>query len=164
MTRTRGNPSTDRCGLTTGTAAARCGTTGSVAALICALHCISMPVLVALGAGSSTAAGMANHSGGRDDGIHGAFAGPLDLLQRVIPGLLIVSIVLIAGAFALRRVIAVIPALLAGAVVYASVRAQADPVVMYTGMAVGYGTWIGLYLWVRRGKPVAAGARDAGVD
>jgi hypothetical protein len=74
----------------------------------------------------------------------------LQTLHRISPALLIASMVLVAGAFAMRRRAAVLPALLAGAVLYVSVHGQADPAVMYAGMAIGYGGWLGLYLWTRR--------------
>jgi hypothetical protein len=118
------------------------------------------PILVALGAGASTTAGMVG-MGQPSDVPHGTLGGLFDLLQRIAPGLLIVSIVLIGGAFALRRPVAVIPALLAGIVLYVSVHAQSDPVVMYAGMAAGYGTWIVLYLWTRRRRPRRTCAQEA---
>lgn len=73
----------------------------------------------------------------------------LDVLHRISPGLLLASIVLVAVAFAMRRRAAVLPALVAGAVLYLSVHGQPDPAVMYAGMALGYGAWIALYLWTR---------------
>jgi hypothetical protein len=100
--------------------------------------------------------------GEQTDELHGTPGALLHLLQRITPGLLIVSIVLIGCAFALRRPVAVIPALLAGAVLYASVHIQADQAVMYAGMAVGYGTWIVLYLWTRPRKRTCA--REAEVQ
>lgn len=128
-------------------AAIRCGTAGVVGALTCTLACCLPAVLLALGAGSS-AAGMAgmDHAGHRD---HGALDSLLQLLHRVSPALLIGSIALIAAAFALRRPVAALLAVLAGVVLYVSVHVQSDPLLMYAGMAVGYGSWIALYLWTR---------------
>lgn len=131
-------------------ASVRCGTAGVLGALICWFTCCLPPILVALGAGVSTSAGMAGMGHARTLG--GTPGSIVDLLNRFTPGLLIASIVLITGAFALRRPAAAIPALLAGVAVYVSVHAQPDPVVMYAGMAVGYGTWIGLYIWTRPGR------------
>lgn len=128
-------------------AATRFGAAGVVAALTCTLACCLPAVLVAFGAGAATA-GMAA-MGDADDHGDGALGTLLHLLHRISPGLLVVSIVLVAGAFALRRPIAVIPAMLAGVVLYLSVHGQSDPLVMYAGMAIGYGSWIGLYLWTR---------------
>lgn len=128
-------------------AVAGCGTAGALATLTCMLTCCLPAILLALGAGSSGAAGMAGMSHHQS---HGTFGGLLHALHQISPALLIVSIVLVAGAFALRRPAAVVPALLAGVVLYVSVHAQPEPAVMYAGMALGYGTWIGLYLWTRR--------------
>lgn len=80
---------------------------------------------------------------------HNAVGAALHLLHRVTPGLLIGSIILIAVAFALRRPVTVVPALLAGVVLYAATHVQSDPPIMYAGMAVGYGVWISLYVWTR---------------
>lgn len=146
---------------TTGRAAtsARCATAGVLGALVCWFTCCLPPILVALGAGVSTSAGMAGM--GHASTLGGRPGAILDLLNRITPGLLIASIVLITGAFALRRPAAAIPALLAGVVLYLSVHAQPDPVVMYTGMAVGYGTWIGLYLWTRPAQATNRGHQEA---
>ena len=58
---------------------------------------------------------------------------------------------LVTAAFALGpRRQAAIPAVLAGAVLYAGMYAQTDPAVMYAAIAVGYTTWSALYLWARR--------------
>lgn len=127
----------------------RFGAAGLVAALGCTLACCLPAILVALGAGASVAAGT-GHAGHGRTGSPGWFAALLDVLHRISPVLLIASILLVAVAFALRRRAAVLPALLAGAVLYLSVHGQTDPGVMYVGMALGYGAWIGLYLWTRR--------------
>lgn len=126
----------------------RFGAAGVVAALTCTLACCLPAILVALGVGASAAAG-AGHAGHGTGGSQGWFAALLDVLHRISPVLLIVSIVLVTVAFALRRRAAVLPALLAGVVLYLSVHGQADPAVMYAGMALGYGAWISLYLWTR---------------
>ncbi len=124
----------------------RFGIAGVIAALTCTLACCLPAVLVALGAGASAAAG-AGHAA------HGAgesrWAPVLEVLHRISPALLIVAIVLVAAALGMRRRAAVLPALAAGVVLYLSVHGQADPALMYAGMAVGYGAWIGLYLWTR---------------
>lgn len=133
--------------------ATRAGATGVVAALACTLGCCLPAILIAFGAGT---AGMAGVGEFHQD--NGTLGGLLHVLHRISPGLLLVSIVLVAAAFALRRPIAVIPALLAGGVLYASMHGQPDPVVMYAGMAVGYGSWIALYLWTRLRPRTAAAA------
>lgn len=126
----------------------RLGVAGVIAAVACTLGCCLPVILVALGVGASAAAGM-GHAGHGSAEPQSWFAALLDVVHRISPGLLIVSVVLIAGAFAMRRRAAVLPALLAGAVLYLSVHGQTDPIVMYAGMALGYGGWIALYLWTR---------------
>lgn len=126
----------------------RFGVAGVIAALACTLGCCLPAILVAFGVGASAAAGMghAAHGGGQSQGW---LAAVVDVVHQVSPVLLIVSIVLVAAAFAMRRRAAVLPALLAGVLLYLSVHAQSDPIVMYAGMALGYGVWIALYLWTR---------------
>lgn len=134
----------------------RFGAAGVIAALTCTLACCLPAILVALGAGASAAAAGAGHAGHGTGGSSGWLATLLDVLHRISPVLLIVSIVLVTVAFALRRRAAVLPALIAGVVLYLSVHGQGDPAVMYAGMALGYGAWIALYLWTR--PPRGAGS------
>jgi len=119
-----------------------------IAALACTLGCCLPAILVAFGVGASAAAG-AGHAahGAAESG--GWFAATVDVVHQISPVLLIVAIVLVAAAFAVRRRAAVLPALVAGVVLYLSVHAQSAPIVMYAGMALGYGVLIALYLWTR---------------
>lgn len=126
----------------------RFGLAGVVAAVVCTLGCCLPAVLAALGIGASAAVGMGHAAHGGDEP-RGWFATVLDVVHRISPVLLIVSIVLVTAALAMRRRAAVLPALSAGAVLYLSVHGQTDPIVMYAGMALGYGVWIALYLWTR---------------
>jgi len=137
----------------------RFGVAGVMAALVCTLGCCLPAILVALGAGASAAAGMghAAHGAGPSGGW---FAATVEVLHRISPVLLVASILLVAAAFAMRRRATVLPALAAGVVLYLSVHAQTDPVVMYAGMALGYGAWIALYLWTR--PSAEAGEHQAG--
>ncbi|MEO6793264.1 MAG: hypothetical protein ABI253_02560 [Mycobacterium sp.] len=130
------------------TAGRRFGVAGVVAALACTLGCCLPAILVALGVGASAAAGVGHAAHGTNES-RGWFAAVVDVVHLISPGLLIVSIALVAGAFAMRRRAAVLPALMAGAALYFSVHGQTDPTVMYAGMALGYGAWIALYLWTR---------------
>lgn len=131
-----------------GSAGRRFGAAGALAALTCTLACCLPAILVAFGAGTSAVAGMGHAAHGPGEA-RGGFPALLDVLHRISPALLILSIVLVTVAFAVRRRAAVLPALLAGVVLYLSVHGQADPTVMYVGMALGYGSWIALYLWTR---------------
>lgn len=135
----------------------RFGAAGVLAALTCTLACCLPAILVALGVGASAVAG-AGHAGHGAVPSRGWLNVVLDALHRASPVLLIVSIVLVATALGLRRRVAALPALVAGAVLYFSVHGQADPAVMYAGMAVGYGVWVALYLWTRpKGGAAACG-------
>ncbi|SLJ61055.1 hypothetical protein [Mycobacteroides abscessus] len=121
------------------------GTAGVAGSVVGSVACMVSMGLVAVGAGSSAAAaGMA----GMSTSGHTP-SGPLGALVRIGPVLLIVSIVLVTVAFALRRRLAAVPALIAGVVMYAAMYAQPSLTVMYTGLALGYATWIGLFLWLR---------------
>jgi len=125
------------------------GVAGS-AACAASMIGVGVGVGVGVGAGAAAASGMAAMSGtgpGAPDGL-------LGVLLRIGPGLLVVSVLLVTAAFALsRRRLAAVPALLAGAVLYAGMYAQPDLAVMYAGIAVGYPAWAGLYLWVRLPHP-----------
>jgi hypothetical protein len=121
---------------------AAAGAAGGLGSLACA---ISM-ILAGLGAGASaTSAGMAG-MGQPGSTPHGL----LGLLRHAGPALLIASIVLVAVALALRRSAAAVPALLAGAVLYAGMYSQSNAAVMYTAIAVGYTAWAALFLWARK--------------
>ena len=80
----------------------RVGVAGVIAALTCTLACCLPAILVVLGVGASAAAGTGHGAHGSAQA-GGWFAGLLEVLHRISPGLLIVSIALVAGAFAMRR-------------------------------------------------------------
>lgn len=77
--------------------------------------------------------------------------GTIGALVRIGPWLIAASALLVAGAFALtRRPVTAVPALVAGAVLYAGMYAQNNLPVMYASIAVGYLTWAALALWAAR--------------
>lgn len=122
-----------------------------VLGLVGTIACGTSMVLVAVGVGTSAAAtGMAAMSGTGPDAPHGV----LGVLLRIGPWLLVASVLLVTAAFALgRRPASALPALLAGALLYAGMYAQPDLTVMYAAIAAGYTAWGALYLWVRRARP-----------
>jgi hypothetical protein len=140
-----------------------CSAAGA-AGLAGSLACAVAMVLATLGlGGATTAAGMAGM-----DGATSRPGGLLGLLLRIGPGLLAASAVLVAAAFVLRRPGAAVPALLAGAVLYAGMYLQPNRPLMYASIALGYTGWAALYLWVRnltavreQGYPSHRGARQA---
>ena len=121
------------------------GALGAAGSVACG---ISM-ILIAAGVGASAAAsGMAAMSGTGAGTPHGV----LGVLLRIGPWLLVVSVLLVTAAFALTsRPAAAIPALLAGAGLYAGMYRQTSLLVMYASIAAGYTVWIALYLWARGG-------------
>jgi len=125
------------------------GGLGVAGSALCAASMIGVGVGVGAGvgiAGAATTTGMAAMSGTGP----GAPGGALGVLLRLGPVLLVVSVLRMTAAFALsRRPVAAVPALLAGAVLYAGMYAQPDLTVMYTGIAAGYLAWAGLYLCAR---------------
>ncbi len=131
--------------------AARCsagalGVLGSVA-------CAASMILAAVGVGgAAAAAGMAGMTGTGP----GAPGGALGALVRAGPWLMLASALLVTAAFALTgRPVTALPALLAGAVLYAGMYAQHSLPVMYASIAAGYLGWAALTLWTLRGRPNA---------
>ena len=103
--------------------------------------------------GATAATGMTGMAGMTGPG-PGAPGGMLGVLVRAGPWLIVASALLVAAAFALtRRPVTVVPALLAGAVLYAGMYAQSSLPVMYASIAAGYLAWAALALWAVRGSP-----------
>ena len=119
------------------------GVLGSVA-------CAASMILAAAGAGGAAAA--ASMAGMTSAG-PAAPGGALGVLVPTGPWLMLASALLVAAAFALtRRPVTAIPALLAGAVLYAGMYAQPNLPVMYASIAAGYLAWAALALWTTRGS------------
>jgi hypothetical protein len=73
----------------------------------------------------------------------------LGILVTIGPELLVVSVLLVTVSLALRRRIAAIPALVAGALLYWGMYAQGSDALMYATIAVGYAIWAATYAWTR---------------
>lgn len=139
-------------------AAGVAGTCGSLA-------CITSMVLPLVGLAGAGAAAGAQASGGSMAGMGPAPAttaastasshpgGVLGVLVTIGPELLVVSALLITVSLALRRRVAAIPALAAGALLYWGMYAQASDAVMYAAIAVGYVLWAATYVWTRVRRP-----------
>ena len=117
------------------------------------MACTASMIAAAVGVGGAAAAtgmtGMTANGSGHPGGALGA-------LVRIGPWLIVVSVLLVAAAFALTyRPVTAIPALVAGAVLYAGMYAQSSLPVMYASIAVGYLTWAALPLWVTHRRPMA---------
>ena len=127
---------------------AACSSAG-VLGLLGSVACAVSMLLVAAGvAGSAAATSMAAMTGTGTGTPGGALGG----LVRIGPWLMLASVLLVTAAFALtRRPVTAVPAVLAGAVLYAGMYAQASLPVMYASIAVGYTAWAALLLRVRAG-------------
>ena len=116
--------------------------------------CTASMIAAAVGVGGAAAAtgmtGMTATGSGHPGGALGA-------LVRIGPWLIVVSVLLVAAAFALTyRPVTAIPALVAGAVLYAGMYAQNSLPVMYASIAIGYLTWAALALWAARNPAAQA--------
>ena len=110
-------------------------------------------------AGAAAAGGMQGM-----DGMAGPpQGGVLGVLTTYGPVILAVSILLVTLSLGLRRPVAAIPALAAGAVLYWGMYAQPSYPVMYLTLAAGFGGWIVTYLWTRRVGPTPS-HREAAVE
>ncbi len=91
-----------------------------------------------MGPATTTATSGSSHPGGL-----------LGVLVTIGPELLVVSVLLVAVSFALRRPVAALPALIAGALLYWGMYSQASVVVMYVTIVVAYLAWAAIYVWNR---------------
>jgi hypothetical protein len=117
--------------------------------------------LAALGIIGTTAAasgsiagmeGMGSGSSGQTAS-SGLFGSLIRFLVQVGPPLLIISVVAITVSLGLRRRAAVIPAVLAGAVMYAGMYLQSAVPLMYASIALGLTVWTSLYVWTQHRQP-----------
>jgi len=123
--------------------------------------CTVSMIAAAVGVGSATAAtGMAGMTSTTGTG-PGRLGGVLGALVRIGPWLIVASALLVSAAFALtRRPVTAIPALVAGAVLYAGMYAQSSLPVMYASIAIGYLAWASLALWAVRPRQNATASRS----
>jgi hypothetical protein len=120
------------------------GALGVLGSIACTASMIAAAAGVGGAAAATSMAGMTNTGTGHPGGALGA-------LVRIGPWLIVLSALLVTAAFALtRRPLTAIPALAAGAVLYAGMYAQNSLPVMYASVAVGYLTWAALALWAAR--------------
>lgn len=129
--------------------------------ILASVTCAGSMILASVGVGGATAAAsMASMTAGP-----AAPGGAIGALTRAGPWLMAVSVPLVTVAFAMsRRPLAAIPALLAGAVLYAGMYAQHNTAVMDASIAAGYLAWAALTLWVRPRRDKAAADRPVAVS
>ncbi len=131
-----------------------CAVAGGFGALACSVS-MTLAALGLLGTAAAASGSMVG-MGGMGAGNSGELAssGPSGSLVRFLiqagPPLLIISVAAITVSIGLRRRAAVIPALLAGAVMYAGMYLQSGVLVMDASIALGLIGWISLYIWTRR--------------
>ena len=113
------------------------------------LICTATMVLPALGAAGAAAGGMQGMTSG-DEPPHD---GLLGILTDAGPAILIVSTLLVTLGVGLRRPLATVPALAAGAVLYWGMYAQPSYPVMYLTLVLGFTGWLATYLWARQARP-----------
>lgn len=119
------------------------GLAGVATSLLCTVTMV-LPVIGIAGAGAAASTqGMA----GMDGPAPGGVLGFLTEYGALILG---VSVLLVTLSLGLRRPLAAVPALLAGAVLYWGMYAQPSYPVMYVTLAAGFAGWIATYLWARQ--------------
>ena len=106
--------------------------------------CTAAMVLPVIGVAGATAS-MAGMTRSQEDGLLGA-------LIEYGPIILIASILLVTASLALRRPLAAVPALAAGAMLYWGMYAQSSYPVMYLTVVAGFAGWLATYLWTRAEK------------
>lgn len=124
--------------------AAAAGALGAVGSVTCAGSMAAILVTAGVGAaGASTSmaamAGSTRH-----------LTGFLGAMNTAGPAILVVSMVLVAVSFALRRPLAGAVVLLAGGVLYWGMYGQTSIAVMYVSLAIGFAVWVATYFWSRR--------------
>jgi hypothetical protein len=129
------------------------GALGVLGSMACTASMIAAAAGVGGAAAGTSMAGMTATGSGHPGGALGA-------LVRIGPWLIVASVLLVTAAFALtRRPVTAIPALAAGAVLYAGMYAQSSLQAMYASIAAGYVTWAALALWAARARQNPAAQR-----
>ncbi len=134
-----------------------CAVAGGLGVLACSVSMILVTVgLVGTAAAASGSiagmAGMGSTSSGRTAS-SGLFGNLVSFLVQFGPPLLIISVVAIAASLGIRRHTAVIPAIVAGAVMYAGMYLQSSAALMYASIALGLSVWTSVYFWTRHQLP-----------
>ncbi len=140
-----------------------CAVAGGFGAVACSVS-MTLAALGIIGT-AATASGSMVGMGGMSAGNSGqpASSGPLGIpirfLVQVGPPLLIISVAAITVSLGLRRRAAMIPAILAGALIYAGMYLQSGVPLMYASIALGLIVWTSLYFWTQRQRrPLEPGA------
>ncbi len=113
---------------------------------------MTLAALGIIGTAAAASRSMANMGSGSSGqtASSGLFGSLIRFLVQVGPPLLIISVAAITVSLGLRRRAAVIPSLLAGAVMYAGMYLQSGVPLMYASIALGLVVWTSLYIWTQR--------------
>jgi hypothetical protein len=131
-----------------------CAVAGGIGAVACSLSMAlaALGIIGTAAAASGSTAGMEGMGSGSSGqtASSGRFGSLIRFLVQIGPPLLIISVAAITVSLGLRRRAAVIPAVLAGAVMYAGMYLQSAVPLMYGSIAVGLIVWTLLYVWTQR--------------
>jgi hypothetical protein len=130
-----------------------CAVAGGIGAVACSLS-MTLAAVGIIGTAAAASGSMAGMEGSRGQtASSGRFGSLIRFLVQVGPPLLIISVVAITVSLGLRRRPAVIPAVLAGAVMYSGMYLQSGVPFMYASIALALIVWTSLYAWTQRGQP-----------
>jgi hypothetical protein len=131
-----------------------CAVAGGIGAVACSLS-MTLAALGIIGTAAAASGSMANMGSGSSGqpASSGLVRSLIRFLVQVGPPLLIISVVAITVSLGLRRRAAVIPAVLAGAVMYAGMYIQSAVPLMYASIALGLIVWTSLYVRTQRRQP-----------
>ena len=138
-------PANAAAGRARGRLATCCSVAGIGGSLVCSLSMVAAAVGLFLVGGAAAAkgtgspmAGMSGMGSGSSSGTAASrYPGWLDVVIRFGPEILVVSVLLLTLAVALRRRTAAVPALIGGLILYAGMYAQPSLAVMYAAMILG---------------------------
>ena len=131
-----------------------CAVAGGMGAVACSLS-MTLAALGIIGTAAAASGSMANMGSGSSGqtASSGLIGSLIRFLLLVGPPLLIISVAAITVSLGLWRRAAVIPALLAGAVMYAGMYLQSEIALMYASIALGLIAYASLYVWPQRRQP-----------
>ncbi len=131
-----------------------CAVAGGLGAVACSVS-MTLAALGIIGTGAAASGSLAGMEGmGAGNSGQPASSGPVSSLIRFLvqvgPPLLIISVAAISVSLGMRRRSAIIPAILAGALMYAGMYLQSGAPLMYAAIALGLVVWTSLYIWTQR--------------
>ncbi len=134
-----------------------CAVAGGFGAVACSVS-MTLAALGLVGTAAAASGSMADmermgSGSSGQTGSSGLFSSLVRFLVQVGPPLLIISVALVTVSLSMRRRAAIIPAVLAGAVMYAGMYLQSSVRSMYASIPLGLSVWTSVYFWTRRRRP-----------